>query len=314
MTAQRVNAAPVASMDSVSTRPAGLLVPITTPFDSETGEVSAIELRSNTRALLEAGVEGIVAAGSTGEAPLLSTDEYRHIIEWLRDVVPAERWLVAGAGRESTRAAVEACRVAADEGADAVLVRPPSYYTRAMTPTALVNHFWRVADESPIPVFLYNIPQYTHLSLSDALFGQLADHENIWGAKDSCGDLKNFAAYRDAVPNWTLFVGSGALFYAALEIGAAGAIAATGCFAARETHAIGSAFKAGNKRRAGAMQELVAPLHKEIVKALGVAGVKAAVDAVGLAGGPVRAPLLDLDDGRRAHVDGLLRQARLISS
>jgi dihydrodipicolinate synthase/N-acetylneuraminate lyase len=102
-------------------RPGGLLVPITTPFDPVTGDVAPVSLRENARALLEQGVDGIVPCGSTGEAALLDEKEYRSIVAWLRDVVPADRWLIAGAGRESTRATSAACQAAAEEGADAVL-------------------------------------------------------------------------------------------------------------------------------------------------------------------------------------------------
>ena len=296
-------------MGPVNDRPGGLLVPLTTPFDSATGDVAPVHLRDNARALLELGVDGLVACGSTGEASLLDDDEYQRIVEWLRDVVPPDRWLLAGAGRESTRATIAACHVAAAAGADSVLVRSPSYYAPVLTAASLSRHFRRVADESPVPVFLYNMPKYTHVSLTDTLLASIGDHPNIWGIKDSSGDLKNFAAYRDAVPEWTLFMGSGALFYAALELGAAGAIAAAGCFAADLTAEIGTAFAAGDRERAGAAQEKVAPLHQGIVGGYGVAGVKAAIDAVGLAGGPVRAPLTDLDSGDRAQVQELLRRA-----
>ncbi len=277
-------------------RPAGLLVPITKPFHRATGEVAPVHLRENTRKVIEDGANGIVAAGSTGEAPLLSEDEYRKILEWLRDVVPEGKWLIAGAGRESTRAAVAACRAAGDEGADAVLVRSPSYYAPALKERALIEHFRRVADESPIPVLLYNMPKFTHIALSDSLIAALSDHQNILGAKDSSGDLKNFAAYQEAAPDWSMLIGSGALYYAALEIGAAGAIAATACFATRATRQIGAAFENGDKKGAGAAQEVVAPLHNEVVGRLGIAGVKAAMDVAGVYGGPVRSPLEDLNE------------------
>ena len=293
----------------MSDRPSGLLVPVTTPFDAATGDVAPIHLRENARALLDAGADGILAAGSTGEASLLDEAEYRSVLGWLRDVIPPEKWLIAGAGRESTRATVEACKVAAAESADAVLVRSPAYYAPAMSLEALTEHFRRVADDSPIPVMLYNMPKYTHVSLSDTLFAALADHPNLWGAKDSSGDLKNLASYRDAAPEWTLLVGSGALYYAALEMGAAGAIAAAACFAAELTCEIGTAFQAGDRQRAGAIQERVAPLHAGIVGGLGIAGVKAAMDATGAYGGPVRAPLRDLNEENRAKALNLLEEA-----
>lgn len=297
----------------MSGRPHGLLAAITTPFDAATGDVAPVHLRENARALLDAGVQGLLAAGSTGEAPLLDDVEFRSILEWLRDVVPADRWLLAGAGRESTRATVAACRAAGAGGADVALVLPPFYFAPAMSPDALTMHFRRVADESPIPVLLYNMPKYTHMSLSDRLFASLYDHPNIWGAKDSSGDLKNFASYQAAAPDWTMFVGSGALYYAALEMGAAGAIAAAACFAARLTCEIGVAFDAGDRRRAGAIQERVEPLHAKIVGGLGIAGVKAAIDAVGLYGGPCRPPLRDLEEQNRGKVSVLLREAGILA-
>jgi 4-hydroxy-2-oxoglutarate aldolase len=292
-------------------RPAGLLVPITTPFDPASGDVAPVSLRENARAILDAGAGGLVAAGSTGEAALLSEDEFRQVVAWLRDVVTDDRWLIAGTGRESTRATTAACRVAAEEGVDAVLVRSPAYYAPTFTARGLTDHFRQVADESPVPVLLYNFPKLTHTPISEAIASALAAHENIWGIKDSTGDLKNFAMYQEVAPAWALLMGSGALYYAALEMGAAGAIAAVACFAAEAVVTIGSAFAVGDRAGAGAAQELVAPLHSEIVGKRGVPGIKAAMDLVGLSGGPVRSPLADLDVRERDRLAGLLQQAHL---
>jgi 4-hydroxy-2-oxoglutarate aldolase len=293
----------------MNNRPQGVLVAITTPFDEATGEVAPVALRNNARALIDAGVHGILAAGSTGEASLLSEDEYRSVVGWLRDVVPEDRWLLAGAGRESTRATILACRVATDEGADIVLVRPPGYYGPTLSHAALVSHFRRVADESPIPVMVYNIPKYTHVALADQVLAALADHPNIIGAKDSSGDLKNFASYRDAVPDWALFVGSGSLLYAALEMGAVGGVLAAACFAAPLAVRIHSAFERKDRAAAGAAQEILTPINKEIVSTMGVPGIKVAMDVAGLTGGPVRPPLQDLGTRERARVAEMLRGA-----
>ena len=293
-------------------RPEGLLVPLTTPFDIETGNVAPVPLRENARAVLQAGAQGIVACGSTGEASLLSEAEFRQVVAWLRDTVPDDRWLVAGAGRESTRASIEACRIAADEGADAVLIRTPSYYAPVLTPQALLDHFRRIGDESPIPLILYHFPRYTHVPITEAVVQGLAKHENFWGIKDSSGDLKNFAAYRDAAPGWSLFIGSGALFYAALELGAAGAVAAAGCFAAGDLARVHAAFVAGDRAHAGASQEVVAPLHREIVIQMGVPGIKVAMDLVGLSGGPPRPPIPPLPNRERERIRALLDEVRRV--
>jgi 4-hydroxy-2-oxoglutarate aldolase len=136
----------------------------------------------------------------------------------------------------------------------------------------------------------------------------------VWGAKDSSGDLKNFAAYRAAAPDWSLFIGPGALYYSALELGAAGAIAAVACFATRSTVQIGRAFDRGDKTEAGAIQEVVAPLHRTIVGELGVPGIKAAMDVVGLVGGPPRPPIPPLGDAGRKRVVTLLKEAKLVEA
>ncbi len=285
------------------------MVPLTTPFDAATGDVAPVLLRNNGRALLDAGVNGLVAAGSTGEAALLSDQEYRQVIAWLRDIVPDDRWLIAGAGRESTRATVAACGAAAEEGADAAMVRPPAYYGPSLPLAALLEHFRRVADASPIPVLLYNIPKYTHVTLPDTLLAGLSEHPNIIGAKDSSGDLRLFAAYRDAAPKWALLVGSGSRYYAALELGASGGVLAAACYAAPIAVRVGQAFAEGDRAAAGAAQEVLTPLSKEVVEKFGVPGVKAAMDAAGLAGGPVRPPLMDLGDPDRSRIAALVTGA-----
>jgi 4-hydroxy-2-oxoglutarate aldolase len=269
----------------------GVLAPITTPFDSATGEVAPVHLRQNVTRLMGAGLDGVVVAGSTGEAALLDPDEQRRLVGWVRAVLPDQRWLVAGTGGESTRQAVALTRAAAAEGADAVLVRPPGYFAAAVSPATLADYYRAVADASPVPVLVYNIPKYTHIAIAPGLLQQLAGHGNIVGVKDSSGDAKNLAAYRDAAGGWSVFVGSGSLLYQALELGCDGGILAVACFAAALAAQVYAAFQAGDRTGAGKLQERLGPLDKEVVGKLGPAGVKAAMDAVGLYGGPVRAPL-----------------------
>ena len=289
----------------------GVIAPITTPFDAETGDVAPVALRALARDLLARGLQGIVVSGTTGEGPLLDPDEQVRLVEWLRDVVPEDRWLIAGTGAESTRATVHATERAAAEGADAVLVRAPAYFGPALTPAALTDHFRRVADASPVPVLVYNIPKHTHVMLQDGVLRALAEHERVIGFKDSSGDLKVMANFRAAAPRLRALVGSGAQFYPALELGADGGVLAVACFAAERCVELYRAFRADDRRSAGAAQERLTPLARGIVGDLGVPGVKAAMDAVGLAGGPVRRPLAALDAKQRAHVAELLFAAGL---
>jgi 4-hydroxy-2-oxoglutarate aldolase len=288
-------------------RPAGIFPPITTPFDRATGDFAPAQFRTNIERLLAAGVSGIVVSGSTGEAALLDADEQRRVVAVARDVMTNGAWLIVGTGGESTRETIALSRAAAAEGADAVLVRPPSYYSAGTSPASLLAHFRAVADASPVPVLVYNIPKYTHLALPADLLRELAEHERFIGVKDSSGDPKSVAAYRAAVPEWTVVVGGASLLLAALELGCQGGIIGVSCYAPGLCVQLVREFTNGNRAAASALQERITPLDKEIVGKHGPAGVKAAMDAAGLYGGPVRPPLAPLSDRDRDRVHALVR-------
>ena len=292
---------------------AGVLLPVTTPLDAETGEPAAIPFRANLRAWTEAGVHGFVLAGSTGEAPLLEESEVAALAEWARDIVPQERLLIIGTGAESTRATIRMSVRAGEGGADAVLVRPPSYYRKLMDPETLRRHYLDVADASPIPVILYHVPALVPVEITAGLLSELAAHPNIVGVKDSTGDLKNLAAFLDAAPpDFRVMVGSGSKLYAGLEMGAAGGIVAVGCVAPELAVEVYVRFRAGAMAEAGAAQGRLSKLDALIVRELGVPGIKRALDLLGLAGGAPRPPLRPLDRGAAARVREALRAAGLL--
>jgi 4-hydroxy-2-oxoglutarate aldolase len=287
---------------------AGVYVPVVTTFDAASEDLVIDRFTANIRAHLAAGVDGIVAAGSTGEAPLLEESERRHLLESAREVIPAERTLVAGIGGESSRITIRRARDAKTAGVDAVLVVSPHYYTSAMTPAALRDHFTRVADESPLPVLLYNIPKYAHFALSPALVSELAEHPNIAGMKDSAGDLAVLEGYlQSQSPTFTVLTGNGPTFAPALALGVKGGILAAALFApevAREVYDAAARGDAAGSR--GAQERMTVPA-RVIVGELGVPGVKAALDAIGLHGGVSRSPLRALDAAGRARVAELMR-------
>lgn len=285
---------------------AGIFPPITTPFD-QSGDIAPQRFRDNITRLLAAGVNGIVVTGSTGESAMLDADEQRELVAIARATMTDGAWLIAGTGGESTRETIALSRAAADEGADAVLVRPPSYYSAATSPASLLAHFRAVADASAVPVLVYNIPKYTHIALPPGLLQQLAEHERIIGVKDSSGDPKSVAAYREAVPRWTVVVGGASLLLTALELGCQGGIIGVACYAPGLCVQLVREFASGNRTAAAELQARITPLDKEIVGKLGPAGVKAAMDAAGLYGGPGRAPLAPLSDADRERVSALVR-------
>ncbi len=285
----------------------GVIAPVISTFEPGTENVDIASFISNLNAHMQAGLHGVVVCGSTGEAALLTEDERRVLCEAARGVVPRSKVLLMGAGAESTRLTIRRCVDAKAGGADAVLVVAPHYYSNAMNLEALRVHYRAVADESPLPVVLYNIPKYMHFALPAELVAELAKHPNVIGIKDSSGDinmLKGFLAAQS--DSFTVLTGNGGTFVPALEAGARGGILAVSLFAPALSLQMYDAFKSGDAATAADAQATMKRLAVTIVAELGVAGVKTACDVVGLHGGPVRRPLVDLDEKAEQRVRELL--------
>jgi 4-hydroxy-2-oxoglutarate aldolase len=291
----------------------GVYLPVATPFDPSTGELDLDGFGRNLREWGRHPVAGFVIAGSTGEAPLLDESEVVALVARARDVVAESASVLAGAGLESTRATIRLGREAAGAGAEALLVRPPSYYKGRMTPEALRVHFLEVADASPVPIILYHVPKFVPVGLEPELVAELAGHENIIGIKDSSGDIHGLGALCTAcAEKATVLVGAGTHLYSGLEIGAAGGIVAVGLLATQATTSLFEAFTAGRGSEAGRLQERIGPLHKRVVAATGVPGVKHGLDLLGLVGGRPRSPLISPSEAVRAEVSEALVAAGLL--
>jgi len=285
----------------------GVMGPLVTPFKAdESLDIAGFE--TNVRAHMAAGLEGVLVAGSTGEAALLGDDERRILLEAARRIVPTDRTLLAGTGAESSRHCIARCRDAASSGADAVLVVAPHYYTSSMTPAAIKAHFLRVADESPLPVLLYNIPKYMHFRLEPELIAELARHENIRGMKDSAGDMTFFARYVESQSDkFDVMTGHGGTFATALKLGGQGGILAVALFSPELALEVWESSREGRTADADAAQKPLVPQAAEIVARMGVPGVKAAMERIGLVGGSVRLPLLPIAPSDAAMLDELLK-------
>jgi 4-hydroxy-2-oxoglutarate aldolase len=287
---------------------AGVLVPETTPF-LENGDLDEAAFTANVKAHLASGVSGVVTAGSTGEAALLDEEERLRLVELARAAVPAEKWVIVGVGAESTRMTIRRAREAAARGADAVLVVAPHYYGASMTDPALEAHYRKVADGSFVPVILYNIPKYAHLALSAPLVERLSNHGNITGIKDSSGEIDSIKGYlASQKPSFTVVTGSAQQFLTGLDLGARGGILGVACFAAARAVELFDAHARGDIAASIGAQARLLPLGRDIVGAHGPAGVKAAMNAIGLKGGSVRSPLRDVDATQRAAIVKLITQ------
>lgn len=292
----------------------GTFLPVTTPFDPVTGDVDVVAFRANLRSWFAHPIRGILVAGSTGEAVYLDDAELAALMEAARDVVPEDRLVLVGTGAESTRATVKKTRKAADLGADAVLVKPPAFYKAAMTPEALARHYREVADASPVPVIVYQVPlRLSTLEFPTGLVAELSRHPNIIGIKDSRGNLDLVGELvQQCAQGFQVVVGAGSVLYGGLELGAVGGIVAVGLMAPAEAAEVSVAFYEGRRADAGRIQERIAPVHNGIVGAMGVPGIKAAMDLLGLRGGVPRPPLLPVGGARRDEVRGVLETAGLL--
>ena len=292
----------------------GVFIPAVTPFLPETGEVDLASLRHNLRRWAEHPVQGIVLAGTTGEAVLLDEAERITLVRAAAEVLPREILLTVGTGLESTRATIRLSRAVAQAGAQAVLVQPPAYYRGAMTPEALREHYQAVADASPVPVIVYQAPlRMSTLDLPTGLVAELSRHPNIAGVKDSRGKLELVGELVEKCrEGFQVLVGSGAHLYPGMEVGAAGGIVAVANVAPGASGELYRAWKAGRSSEAGRLQQRIGPLHQELVAGVGVGGVKAALDFLGYQGGDPRPPLRPLAANRRAEVRKILVRAGLL--
>jgi len=270
---------------------AGIYTPIATPFRDD-GTVDERALAANVARWMTTPLTGLVVLGSNGEATSLDEAEADRVVEIVRAGVPSSRPLIAGTGRESTRATIAATRRAAAVGADAALVRTPSFFKPQMTTEAFVRHFTEVADASPVPVLLYNVTLYTGVNLLPDAVERLAVHPNIVGMKESGSDIGQIAEYVARTPDdFTVLAGSATTLVHALCAGCDGAILALASLAPAECVFMTTLVREKRLDEANALQRRLMPLARSLGTGYGVPGLKAALELSGYAGGPPRPPL-----------------------
>jgi 4-hydroxy-2-oxoglutarate aldolase len=289
----------------------GVYPPIPTPFTVD-GELATPELEANLAWWMGTGLAGVVVLGSNGEYVALSEPEKLEAIRVTRDAVPATQSVIAGTGAESTRETIRLSCAAAALGVDAVLIVTPHYYRTRMAAASLLAHYRAVADATPVPVLLYNVPANTGIDMSPEVVLQLADHPNILGIKDSSGNMAAMAEVLRAKPSdFAVFAGSAGFMLPALALGAAGAIVAQANVAPCETVRLYTAWQQGDVAAARALQFRLLPVNAAITARWGVPALKAALDRLGRYGGPPRLPLLPLPAADNAQLADLLLSAGL---
>ncbi len=290
----------------------GIYPPVPTPFDTE-GRVATNALTENLLFLNQYKLRGYIVLGSNGELISLNDRERLQVLEAARAAIPSDKLMVAGTGCQSTAMTVELTRDAAKIGADAVLVLNPSYYKGQMTPGVLLRHFHAVADASPIPVILYNMPACTGIDLSAETVALIAKHENIIGIKDSGGNVVKIGDMRRLTNrDFQVLAGSASFLLPALSMGAVGGVLALANIAPAQCLSIREHFLKGEIDQARDLQVQMIPVNNAVTKGWGVPALKEAMDMLDTYGGPPRLPLLPLSEERKHELKIILREAEVL--
>jgi 4-hydroxy-2-oxoglutarate aldolase len=270
----------------------GIFPPIATPFNHE-GEIWKVKLQHNIEKWNLTGLAGYVVCGSTGESVMLSTAEKIQLWNWVAEYADSQKLLIAGTGMESVRETVALTNCAAGMGYKAAMVRTPHYYKNLVNNAAAQMLYFRaVADQTKIPIFIYNWPQITGVDIPAEAVAELSHHPNIIAIKESSGNLeKVMQMIREVKKGFQVLTGSAPTLAPSLAVGAVGAVLA---FANAAPYATVSIWEAHRTREAEAAldwQNRIGRAAYLVTAKYGVPGLKYAMDLGGYYGGPPRLPL-----------------------
>jgi 4-hydroxy-tetrahydrodipicolinate synthase len=277
-------------------RPIGsLLTAMATAFDPA-GALDAAESARLARFLVDEGNDGVVVCGTTGESPALDHGEKLELFAAVRDALRGRGSVVAGVGSNNTKATVELAKEAHAIGVDALLVVVP-YYSKP-TQDGMLRHFGAVAEATPLPLIVYNIPGRTGANMLPETLLELARrYPSVAGVKESSGDLAQITAIcRDRAPGFSLWSGDDYLFLPALSVGAEGLISVAGHLCARELRAILEAYRGGDTAKAAAINAAISPLVAALFATTSPIPLKWALRSMGFAAGDCRSPLGAMPD------------------
>ncbi len=270
----------------------GVFAPICSPFD-EKGTLLLDKMASNIEILNKSRLRGYLVLGTNGEFRSLSVTEQMDLLKTVVKTASPDKVVMAGTGAESTYVSIELCHQAAQIGAHYGSLITPYFFAKKMTDKALIQHFVQIADNSPIPVLLYNNPGVTGITMSTTVIKEISSHPKIVGMKDSSPG--NLTAYiLNAKPGFSLLAGSANFFFTGLIMGAVGGVLSLADAFPEPCCKLYDLGSKGQLDEGRKLQFQLMELNQKVSGKFGVAGVKAAMDFAGFYGGPPRAPLAPL--------------------
>jgi len=289
----------------------GIWTPIPTPL-TQHGRVDTEATRRLVDFHIEAGIDGLLPLGTSGEFALLSREEREVLVNTVVDQADSRVPVVAGVSDPSIENVVQLSSDAKKAGADGVIATPPYYFTT--TDEGHYHHFKTISEAIDLPLLIYNIPEWTHSFVTPETVQRLADEKLVVGMKYTEYNFLNLIRFLKASRNKiSIFAGSDALAYSNLEFGGAGAIIGSANVAPRVASKIFDDYKKGDLDGARESQEKLLP----VITALGVgkypAALKEAMSLIGMPVGPVKEPLQALSIAEKRIVAGLLRSGGFLS-
>lgn len=271
----------------------GVLIPICTPFTN--GKVDINKLEKNMEKFSQTQLQGYFALGSNGENCMLDEEEKKVVLSTILKKRNNNQLVMAGCSHESTQGTINITKWAAEIGAEIASIQPPHYFKKVMSDKAIIKFYEEVADNSPLPVVIYNAPGFTGgVTISVKAMSILSKHPNIIGMKDSSPTGPGI--FLTVVhKEFSVMAGSANTFISTLVLGGVGGVLSIANFHPQASCWLFELFKQGNIEESKNFQHALIRLNRAVSGKYGVAGVKAAMDIVGLYGGNPRLPLLSID-------------------
>ena len=247
---------------------------------------------------IENGVEALVILGTTGEAATMTDEEYNAVAEYSLKKINKRVKFILGTGSNCTRKAIEKSQYAEKLGADGLLVVTP-YYNKC-TQNGLVKYYFDIADSVNIPILCYNVPARTGVNILPQTMAKIAEHKNIWGIKEACGNMEQICETARLIRGKAaLYSGDDNLNLAMLSIGSMGLISVASNIAPKEVGDVARLYFDGRNAEAVALQERLLPLIDAMFVEVNPIPVKMASEMIGLGKGIVRAPLTELEEDHK---------------
>ncbi len=289
----------------------GIFPPIATPFDYD-GNIYKAKVRYNVERWNKVGLAGYVVCGSTGESVYLTFEEKIQLFEWVAEATAPGKLLLAGTGVESVRETAALTNRAAEFGYKAAMVRTPHYYKNLLgNPAAQQLYFASVADQSKIPIMIYNWPQATGVDIAPEAVARLSEHPNVIAIKESSGNLeKVMRMLREVKSGFQVLVGSAPTLWPSLQVGAVGAVLAYANAAPYSTVAIWEAHRTRETEAGLDWQNRIGRAAYLVTAKYGIPGLKHAMDLNGYYGGPCRLPLSPPSPEAKAEIEAAFQDLR----